>query len=154
MHHSNKGFTLIELLVVIAIIGLLASVVLVSLNKARAKARDARRQSDLDSIKVALELYYDNHNSYPTGGFDTCSGVWSGTFAADLAPYMSKVPVDPLNIVGGGCATNYYYAFWNPVTWNFSATCPAGSIVLYAPGESSGFASRDDCNVNFLNIKF
>ncbi|KKR67189.1 MAG: hypothetical protein UU10_C0052G0013, partial [Parcubacteria group bacterium GW2011_GWF1_40_6] len=34
---NNKGFTLIELLVVVSIIGLLASVVMTSLNTARAK---------------------------------------------------------------------------------------------------------------------
>ena len=39
----QKGFTLIELLVVISIIGLLASGVLASLNSARMKARDAKK---------------------------------------------------------------------------------------------------------------
>lgn len=66
MRDKNKkqlGFTLIELLVVIAIVGLLASMVLVALNSARAKARDVRRKSDLRQIVIALELYYDKYNN-------------------------------------------------------------------------------------------
>ena len=56
---KNQGFTLIELLVVIAIIGVLASVVLASLNTARKKSRDARRIADIKQIQLALELYFD-----------------------------------------------------------------------------------------------
>lgn len=62
---GQKGFTLIELLVVIAIIGILATIVLVSLGSARIKARDARRQSDLVSLRAALEMYYDDQQEYP-----------------------------------------------------------------------------------------
>ncbi len=84
--NTNKGFTLIELLVVIAIIGLLATVVMTSLNQARKKGRDARRVADIDAIRSALELYYDAHGSYPS----TASGT------AVLVPdYMSVVPTDP-----------------------------------------------------------
>ncbi len=66
-----KGFTLIELLVVIAIIGILASIVLASLNGARSKARDTRRQSDIITIAKALELYNLDKNVYPTCSFPT-----------------------------------------------------------------------------------
>lgn len=62
---KKKGFTLIELLVVIAIIGILSSVVVVSLQSARVKARDAKRIADVDAIKSALSLYYDSNLSYP-----------------------------------------------------------------------------------------
>src|ERR1700722_13880120 len=53
-HNRKSGFTLIELLVVIAIIGLLASIILASLNTAQQKGRDARRVSDLQEIGQAI----------------------------------------------------------------------------------------------------
>jgi prepilin-type N-terminal cleavage/methylation domain-containing protein len=64
----KNAFTLIELLVVIAVIGFLASIVLVSLSPARAKARDARRVSDLHNIQLALEMYYDSNGTYKVAG--------------------------------------------------------------------------------------
>lgn len=70
-HFVQRGFTLIELLVVIAIIGILASIVLVSLNGARSKARDTRRQADVMNIAKALELYNLNKDKYPTCSFPT-----------------------------------------------------------------------------------
>jgi len=68
MEYPSRGFTLIELLVVIAIIGILSSVVLASLNTARVKGLDAARISDVKSLETALELYYDNHGTYPLYG--------------------------------------------------------------------------------------
>lgn len=57
---NQKGFTLIELLVVIAIIGILASVVLASLNSARAKGADAAIKANLANIRAQAEIYYDD----------------------------------------------------------------------------------------------
>lgn len=51
----EKGFTLMEMLVVIAIIGILATVVVVGVNKSREKSRITRIQSDIQQMKLQLE---------------------------------------------------------------------------------------------------
>lgn len=68
-HKKQNGFTLIELLVVIAIIGLLSSVVLASLNSARAKGRDARRLADLQQMANQIVALGENTT------FATCTGA-------------------------------------------------------------------------------
>lgn len=81
MLKKNQGFTLIELLVVIAIIGILSSVVLASLNTAREKANQASVQSNLKTIQVQAELYYDeNSQSYGVAKVadDTCTADMFG----------------------------------------------------------------------------
>ena len=66
--NKNKGFTLIELLVVIAIIGILASVVLASLNSARNKASDVAVKTNLANARAQADLFYDsNGNTYNPG---------------------------------------------------------------------------------------
>ncbi len=61
----SRGFTLLELLVVIIIIGLIATIVIASVNSARAKGRDTKRITELDSMRDALSIYYSTNGSYP-----------------------------------------------------------------------------------------
>ena len=72
----RKGFTLIELLVVVAIIGILASIVLVSLNAARAKGRDASAKGSMASLRAAAEIWYDDHNQDYSG---VCVGGYNNS---------------------------------------------------------------------------
>ncbi|OIO20560.1 MAG: hypothetical protein AUJ23_00125, partial [Candidatus Magasanikbacteria bacterium CG1_02_32_51] len=72
---NKKGFTLIELLVVIAIIGVLSTLAVVALGSARQKANDAKRLSDMKQVQTALELYYTDHNAYPTSTTAMSIGV-------------------------------------------------------------------------------
>ncbi len=74
--YLSKGFTLIELLVVIAIIGILSSIVLASLNTARAKGSNAAIKADLNNIRAQAELYYDNNGqTYGTYAYATCNSA-------------------------------------------------------------------------------
>jgi prepilin-type N-terminal cleavage/methylation domain-containing protein len=86
MHiNTKRGFTLIELLVVIAIIGILASVVLASLNSARAKGADAAIKSTVNNARAQAELFYDNAGNYTTvctTGTNNISSMVSGATSA------------------------------------------------------------------------
>ena len=113
----KRGFTLIELLIVIAIIGLLSTIVVIALNQARQKARDARRLGDMQQIHKALELFYDKYLFYPSsdgqgpGGWETPADgdyitalVTEGLLSAGV-----RDPGGPATIDGYPQPDNYHF---------------------------------------------
>ncbi|MFZ2310649.1 MAG: prepilin-type N-terminal cleavage/methylation domain-containing protein [Patescibacteria group bacterium] len=117
MKKNQQGFTLIELLVVVAIIGLLATLSIVALNNARARARDARRVADVKQIQTALELYYNDLGAYPTAIPTSGTTISTGTTV-----YMSQIPTPP-QPADGDCAAATAYTYSGSATTYTLAYC-------------------------------
>ncbi len=100
MNHK-KGFTLIELLVVIAIIGILSTLSVLALNSARARARDAKRISDVRQIQTALEMYHNEKSVYPTN---------LSALTTTTPPLLREIPVAPIP-ADGGCGNYNSYSY-------------------------------------------
>ena len=102
--NNSKAFTLIELLVVIAIVGLLASIVLVSLQGAAASARDGKRDAEAgeasSAFRKTLEVYHSTHGNYPwnaaSEAADGCCLESNEGIKNDLSSYFSNTLEDPL----------------------------------------------------------
>lgn len=109
---KRNGFSLVELLVVVAIIGILATIIMVSLSSATGKARDAKRKTELAQIGRLLSsgsCYLPNAGA---GDYDTAD------LAAELkvkypqyAQYAALAPKDPKT--GNDTKSNYRYVVSN-----------------------------------------
>ena len=109
---KHRGFTLIEILVTISIIGLLTMIGVTNFRVANQKAKDGRRQGDLEQIKAALELYRTDQGIYPT------TGQWSGaggSLSFGGTTYMETIPDDPIT------SRNYPYTSAAGATYTLCA---------------------------------
>ncbi len=82
---NKKGFTIIEILVVIAIIGILASVILPSLNTARDKAQVANAVMEISALKTTFATLFDDTGYYPNGDVSLCRASLPGNNEIDLS---------------------------------------------------------------------
>lgn len=124
----KKGFTLIEILVVTTIIVLLTSIAAVSYSQFSKSSRDARRKTDLEQVRAALEMYRSNNDQYSSSSFDnTCNFVnW-------LNLYIGSLPTDP------------------KTSYNYRCTISTNDYTLGAYLESGGSGVCGSCGASNCN---
>jgi prepilin-type N-terminal cleavage/methylation domain-containing protein len=109
--HTSRGFTLIELMVVVVVITLLSGIIYVNFSSSRGKSRDAQRVSDAGQIQLALGLYSDRCNQFPSTLVTSANnGCPTGI---SMASYISQIPIPPKSSLG---QTSYGYIVDNSTT--------------------------------------
>ena len=133
LHRSRKGgFTLIEMLVVIAIIAILTGIIITGLVGSKAKARDAKRASDLSQIALALEQFLIGVMQYPANITDSLitTGTWqvvqmiANGNPVTLGKFYFKNPTDP------STSGSYDYAVNNSTNQPIMSYIPYSKLLI------------------------
>ena len=116
---TAKAFTLVEILIVVVLLGVLAAIVIPSVARSGITARESALASDVSLLRRFILIYKSHHlevaPGYPNGDTAaapsgdvfmeqaTLSSNSSGRTAAvgtpgyAYGPYLSRLPVNPLN---------------------------------------------------------
>lgn len=102
---NKNGFSLIELLVVISIIAVLTAVLMINFVGARERSRDSEKIQNLNNLKNALRMYYNDYQAYPSPGATNCLDCLNTAIG-------SSYLVGVLNIGYSYTATSDGNGFW------------------------------------------
>ncbi len=117
----NSGFTIVELLIVIVVIGILALLVITTYSGIQAKARNAKRQTDIQSLQTQLEAFFSQNGYYPSRT-DMNTPSW---IATNMKSLDTNALVDPSSTC-------------NPATTACLVATPQAKAYSYAVFQSDG----------------
>jgi general secretion pathway protein G len=139
---GEKGFTLMELLIVIGIIIVIAAAVLTVIPGMRQKTQEKATKAFMERLEVALEQYYDDNRSYPSGDITSVK-----TALEPSGPTSRQyIEFDDSEVNGSDIVD-----FWgNPFVYATPGTQNTGTYDLYSTGVDGATASSggdaDDIN--------
>lgn len=107
LQRKQSGFTIVELLIVIVVIGILATLVIVTFTGIQQRARNTKRQTDINAIASHVEAYYADNGKYPTLT-NINDSTWRSSNLKGLDPNALKDPKGTAQTLVSSPAANAY----------------------------------------------
>ena len=149
--NNKKAFTLIELLVVIAIIGILSGLIIVGLGNMNQSARDAKRQTEINSLRKAIWMQSNMGSlGYPIQTSWCCidAGECSNLSSALIPSFLGTLPQDPL-YTSSNKEFCYMYKS-NGTTFDLYTKLEGGGAISLSP-ESVLISENKTCEDGWIN---
>lgn len=142
---KKRGFTLVELIVTVSIIAVLSTVIIIAYGSSQARARDAKRKTDIQAIATALDMYKADQGTYRVVHAASHQETKWNTLAGSLRGYLDPLPKDPINEMSDVESTlpwlyavgekQYAYSVYTFPT----CTCSDGGVPVVGNPEVSGY---------------
>ncbi len=153
--NTNRGYSLTELITVIAIIGILATVILASLQTAREKGRAAKAESELLNVRDAIAAMLVDTRKYPNG----CPSIPEDSevnLDSPVAGLVSQPPLGPISATCEWTARDRY--LWNGPYMAVPSSDPWGHPYEFDPDYFEGMdcptSPNHDVSRNFTGPNF
>ncbi len=143
----KRGFTLIELLVVIGIIGIVAGMLTVSISGAINAANDAKRKTDIDTLRKVI-IYYKAQNTtglYPVEATECTIGGGSTPCTTITSAIEESLPAFPVDPISG------YYTYESVDGTDFTISTTMSNEQTYSYNSETGFTIAAGGGIEYVS---